>query len=352
MGRVARKIVWVVGPILLMAGISFFINYLMQERHRRITIARDTTYVMGPVLADGSVNYLAALNNRFAEGVTPENNAAVPLYLATNPKNFPTPWRLEAYVKELGIKAKTDARDTFVDFPTFMFERAARSATRPQEIRNIEPDMRDQWWEQKTKRARGPWTREQDPDVFAWLQQNEPALRLILDASRRDHFFSPMVGRPDLGSTMGAQLSGLPVLREFCDLLAVHGSLALGSHDFAIWRDEVLARQRLGRLIMHAPNIMQALVGMAVISQANDDVGEALEQLSPAQAREVLAELRELPVPPDILDCDDQCARLEMLSMIANMARFGPTAGNVEHSDPAIPLPAAGELWLSAADSF
>ena len=83
-----------------------------------------------------------------------------------------------------------------------------------------------------------------------------------------------------------------------------------------------LARQRLGRLIMHAPDSIQALVGMGIISQANDDVGASLEHFSPAQARQILADLRKLPSPPDIVDCDDQCMRLMPISMIADMARF------------------------------
>ena len=246
MRPVVRKVALVGATILFMLAVSYGINHFLQERFRRITIGRDTTYVTGPTFADGSVNYLAALNNRFSEGVTPENNAAVPLYLVTNPNHSLMGWRLQKYVEALGIKAKTDTRDTYVDFPTFMFEKNVKAATRAQEIRNIEADLREEWSDQIGKRARGPWTREQDPDASAWLQQNEAALRLITSASQRDHFFSPMVGRPDLGSTMSAQLSSLGALRDYCELLAIHGTLTLGNRDFPTWRDDLFGAATTG----------------------------------------------------------------------------------------------------------
>ncbi len=73
--RGKRVILLVIG-LLLVAGLVC--NYWPMEGH--ITISRETTYITGPLNEDGTVNYVAALDDRLSKGVTPENNAA-PLLL-------------------------------------------------------------------------------------------------------------------------------------------------------------------------------------------------------------------------------------------------------------------------------
>ena len=43
----------------------------------KIKIGYDTTRLTGPLKADGTVDYVAALNRKYGRGVTPANNAAV-----------------------------------------------------------------------------------------------------------------------------------------------------------------------------------------------------------------------------------------------------------------------------------
>ena len=40
------------------------VAYLVQERWRRITVGRETTFVTGPLRADGTVDYVGAMNER------------------------------------------------------------------------------------------------------------------------------------------------------------------------------------------------------------------------------------------------------------------------------------------------
>jgi len=49
------------------------------------TIDKKTTYVTGPVDADGHIDYVAALNERLSKGVTTENNSAVLLWKVIGP---------------------------------------------------------------------------------------------------------------------------------------------------------------------------------------------------------------------------------------------------------------------------
>ena len=52
-------------------------------RRVAVTISKGTTYLTSPLRPDGYVDYVAAVNARYGQGVTPENNAAVLLWKAT-----------------------------------------------------------------------------------------------------------------------------------------------------------------------------------------------------------------------------------------------------------------------------
>ncbi len=52
----------------------------------KFTISKETTFVTGPVDKDGYIDYVAALNERLRQGVTPENNANVLIWKALGPR--------------------------------------------------------------------------------------------------------------------------------------------------------------------------------------------------------------------------------------------------------------------------
>src|SRR5215467_16284740 len=59
----------------------------------KITISKETTYLTEPLRPDGYPDYVAALNQRMSEGVTPDNNAAVLLMKAFGPRDIPEQFR-------------------------------------------------------------------------------------------------------------------------------------------------------------------------------------------------------------------------------------------------------------------
>ena len=74
-----------------------------------ITISKETTYITEPLRPDGYPDYLAALNRLGSEGVTPENNAVVPLVLAFGPDKIASESR-EKFFKMLGIRCAAGHR--------------------------------------------------------------------------------------------------------------------------------------------------------------------------------------------------------------------------------------------------
>ena len=84
-----------------------------EKPHVAITISKETTYITGPLRKDGYVDYVAALDERFREGVTPENNAAVPFLKAMGPGIIDAKCRDE-YFRRLGIPPLPEKGDYYV----------------------------------------------------------------------------------------------------------------------------------------------------------------------------------------------------------------------------------------------
>ena len=61
---------------------------MRSDERPKITVSKETTYILEPLRPDGYVDYIAAINRRCSEGVTPENNAAVPFCRALGPKKI------------------------------------------------------------------------------------------------------------------------------------------------------------------------------------------------------------------------------------------------------------------------
>src|SRR5437763_2519971 len=57
-----------------------------QKRKPRFTVGKDTTLVTEPVRKDGRIDYVAAVNERLRQGVTPETNSNVLLWKAFGPR--------------------------------------------------------------------------------------------------------------------------------------------------------------------------------------------------------------------------------------------------------------------------
>src|SRR3954463_15503822 len=69
-----------------------------------LVVGTQTTRITSPLRADGSMDYMAALNAKYSQDVTPENNAAVLMARAVNLSDMPAAYRTEFY-RLLGIAA-------------------------------------------------------------------------------------------------------------------------------------------------------------------------------------------------------------------------------------------------------
>ena len=205
---------------------------------RKVTVSRETTYLLGPLRPDGYVDYVAALNAASSQGVTPENNAAVLLWQALGPSKIPPQQRAE-YFKLLGIPPLTQSGLYLTPVSKFRLKPPPANLPYGAEDPN-DPDVQQEKAEQRA------WTAGEFPCVANWLKANQSPLRLALEASRRPLCFSPLVG-DNTNGLVAAMFDLQSESRRLAYLLATDAALNVGQGKLdEAWQD-ALACHRLAR---------------------------------------------------------------------------------------------------------
>ncbi|HEV3383992.1 MAG TPA: hypothetical protein VG097_04215, partial [Gemmata sp.] len=217
------------------------------------TIGKSTTYVTGPIDADGHIDYAMASNERLGRGATTENNAAVLIWKAIgpHPDNATQPAK---FYELLGVEIP-EKGDYFVSLNQYLEKVAKSDQTIAVSLDGL------------TQLGREAWTANEHPDIDRWLKANEKQLAMIIDATKRTCYYSPTVPpRNDKGSTglINTLLPGLQITRVLAAALAARAMLSLGQGDHdAAWQD-LLACHRLGRLVGQGGLLIEGLVGLSL----------------------------------------------------------------------------------------
>jgi hypothetical protein len=304
-----------------------------KKRKPKFTVGKETTYVKGPLTRDGYVDFPTALNQRLGQGVTPQTNANVLLWQAFGPHPERSTMPPE-FFKWLGIKAPPERGEYFINITRYVVERL-RLRLDEQEGRALH----DQMDRDLDRAAVRPWTAKQYPHLAAWLKANEKPLALVVAASKRPHYFAPLVPKGDVGLLYTFQPALVPC-RESGSALAARAMLRVGegrSRD--AWQD-LLACHRLGRLVARG-TVVEGLIGMAIDGLACDVVPAYLShaRLSAGQLKDCLRDLQRLPPIPQFADRVDLADRFQFLDAIMLLARRGPDAfdGKRLAEEPSVP---------------
>jgi hypothetical protein len=267
-----------------------------KQRKPRFTISKETTYVLGPVDKDGYIDYATALNERLSQGVTPANNANVLIWKAIGPRPEGALMPAEFY-KWLSIDKPPENGDYFIGLEKYLKEH----------LKIDDPEQAEAIRDQQTRSTQRPWTAQQYPHIAGWLKMNEKPMAVLIEATRRSHYFSPLVpGKPDKGPTslFSALIPAVQKTRELAVLLAARAMLRVGAgrHNEA-WQD-LLACHRLGRHVARGATLIEGLVGIALdhVASAADVALLAHSDLSAQQIKERLRDLQQLPPMPLMAD--------------------------------------------------
>ncbi|NQT17506.1 MAG: hypothetical protein HQ582_32425, partial [Planctomycetes bacterium] len=312
-----------------------------------VTISEETTHIERPLDEEGYVDYIAALNERNREGVTPENNAAVLLWQAIGPAEILGYHGEEGCRRlfgELGVAPLPEEGDYFVsldDHSRELDEAGPPPQPRPSDEPTPTEDVpgSDNWWallrEQSGRASERPWSSEESPELAAWLDRNEAPLGLVVEASRRERFYSPMIRPQEPPEVMNTLLPATQRSRDVCRALAIRAMLRLHEGDTNAAKQDLLACHRWARLIGQGPFLIEALVAYAIdgIACSGDTAFADHGKLTTDEIRQYRADLGKLGPLPNMADKIDVAERYQFLDSMIALARGGPGVMDGSYED-------------------
>jgi hypothetical protein len=283
----------------------------------RFTISKETTYITEPLDKDGYPDYAAALNERLGKGVTPENNANVLIWKALGPKPEGGRGMPPGYFKLLGIEPPPERGEYFTQLDKYLREQSTATPGEQQEtVRRL------------GQAVVSPWTADDFPQIGSWLKSNEKSLAILVDASKRSHYFNPLVSWKTNLSNTGLTSSLLPSVqacRGVASALACRAMRYLGEGNYDAAASDLLACHRLGRHIGLGGTLIEALAGNAIDGIASQAELAFIDRarINARQLRNYLSELQSLPPSPVIADKVETCERFMLLEYVTMVNRYG-----------------------------
>src|SRR4051794_17143979 len=235
---------------------------------RPFVISKETTYFTAPVRADGTIDYVEAINAQLSKGVTPENNAAIPFLDAVEAGERAMPAPYNRLREILGAPA-SPLKD--------------QVAPPPQgEVDGLDFALH------------APWTAEKAPAMAKWLETAKPRLDRVVEASRRTRFYMPLIREHEGDNVVAVLLPHLNEQRGLVNALKARAMLALGNEDMEAFRRDVTAILRISRLTSNGSTLVERLValGCEVVALETIETAATGGWLSSADVDTLLGEIR------------------------------------------------------------
>ena len=278
-----------------------------------ITVSRETTYITGPLNADGTVNYVAYLNAKYGKGMTTENNAFVLLLRALGPSCIKKAELRPRFYARLGLQPLSATGKYFR-----LFTDDCR-CEKPHKPSPEEKELSDELDEAMTE----PWREREYPVLAAWLRENEQPLALIVEASKRPRYYLPLICDEDPPQVVAALLHPHGMFRQPGYALVARAMLRFRSGDTDAARADLLAARRLSRLLGQGSNLFEPLVGTAL--ELRCQLGyQALvtgRKLKVRLARALLADFQRCGASPSVLKSINWTERFNSLDAVATVSR-------------------------------
>jgi hypothetical protein len=272
-----------------------------------ITPSKATTHFTEPLDAAGYVDFVAAVNRELGRGVTPDENATIPLLQAMGPceRNLET---VNQVLRALGAKPWSPGMPDFQSIGE-----VAPSAGIPHEKLNADSNATH----------RGAWTSADYPVIAASLAANAEPLALIAAAVQRPKYYRPLLpGKPD-GLMITVLLSDVQSYREVARQLWSRALLHLGEGRPLEARQDLLTMHRLGRHVGSGGTLIEGLVGIAIdaVATSADTIWAAHPSVTADHIAEYRRLLTTLPPPADLVRATAVTERASCLDVVQAMAR-------------------------------
>ena len=314
-------------PALAVVPAALVVYALWPARYS-YTVSPGTTYVTEPLDARGFVDFQAAVNDRLAQGVTPETNANVLIWqaLGPHPEGGTMP---PEYFRRLGAPQPPEAGEYFVTWDKYVQKHLTPPPDDVLGLLGGEREWKEQWLARFERARQWPWQTKDEPELAAWLKANNRPLALMAEAGRRPHYYNPLVSTstdPQSARLISALLPSVQVCRQVGTAQTCRAMSRIADGDYGgAWQD-LLACQRLGRVLARGGTLIEDLVGIAIVSIATNGqitlLGHGTH--SSDQVRAWLADLRALPPMPLLADKLALSERFMTLDALMSVACHGP----------------------------
>ena len=238
------------------------------------------------------IDYEARLNDILAKGITPEKNANVLIWQALGPTpegGKPPP---AEFFKRLGIPQPPEKGEYFIGTGRYL-----------RNLLKLEPNavlrLRSEGGG-RSARTGGSITKPamagDNPRIAEWLRLNEKPLALIIEATKRPQYYSPVIARRkdgSRGSLVGRLMPAVQKCRELAAALNSRAMLRIAEGKFdAAWQD-LLAIHRLGRLSLVAARTIDAIMAAPPSMESRPALISFISP-TPTSAKQIAARLDDL----------------------------------------------------------
>ncbi len=267
-----------------------------------------TTVVEGPLRDDGTIDYVAAVNARLSQGVTPDNNAYAVIAALIHPSDWDDDDYRERVFEEMGVPLPDDDAEYLRSFRDYVVQQTG-------EYLRHNSELYASW----DLAMREPWSAEAAPVVADWLAAQEGPLSRLGEALDRERFWAPFV--PDssnhgliyLPGTLGALQdrtyarsvvgydppAAPPRLGTLRRALPTRALLRIEQGGLADAAADVLTLERLARAVTAHELLMEQ---MAISASTRRPLAHLAghDALTAAHARALLDELPDAPMWPHL----------------------------------------------------
>jgi hypothetical protein len=259
-----------------------------------IKVGRDTTRITGPLREDGTVDYLAAINEQYSKGVTKDNNAAVPFLQALDPSTLDKRCR-NVIFSQLGLRVellpgpflKTSYDGDFKEYEDVIA---------------------------------GPWSAKDHPKLAKWIRDNETPLKVFLSGLDRPRYFAPLWIENDGEMMANCKFLQLTSYLAIGRMLNIRANLALSEGRFQDARAEILHAYRLGHLLEQDSTLIGRMVAISCGTLADLEVQRIAPTLDANAAKTLQADIRQLPPVAPITPLIDAAERYYALDIFQSLA--------------------------------
>jgi tetratricopeptide (TPR) repeat protein len=269
----------------------------------------------------GFIDYVKAVNDRCSRGVTPQNNAAIPLYQAFGP--IATPWTAsDAYYRMLQMAKPAEYGSYLIQLRDCKNE----SDGQPVRADSVDWVAAGDEWKKLFSALNRPWSKREFPRLAQCIESNRVPLAKVVEASYRSKYYCPAIAPTRDLPFLCTYLPGPGHIREAVQLLAARAMLNLngGNVDDA-WQD-TLTVFRLSRLVAQGPATVDHLLGISLHDRALRLTASIAHygKLPKDRCDYFRRDLEQLPRFPPLADQLRYFERYVFQDAVQRIARIGP----------------------------